>query len=51
MSERKKIYGELCALLTDYEGNGSGVPVETEDLYRMLVKIQNCWEDVITARD
>ena len=46
MNERQAIYDELCRILTDYEENGS-----TEDLYGMLVKIQNNWESVITAQD
>ena len=45
------LYDELCRVLTDYEGNGEdnedkGNP---EPLYKMLVKIQNRWEDIITA--
>lgn len=51
MNERQKIYDELCALITDYEWHGLGVPVGAEDLYAMLVKIQNNWECVITAQD
>ena len=54
MFENKKdIYNELVKLLTDYEH-----PEDVEDyndidweaeLYEMLVKIQNRWEDTITA--
>ena len=39
----RQLYDELCALLTDYEGNG-GTPATAEDLYDMLVKIANNWE-------
>ena len=47
MDDRKAIYDELCRVLTDYEeGEASAA-----DLYHMLVKIQNRWEDVITAQD
>lgn len=50
---KKDIYNELVKLLTDYEH-----PEDVEDyddinweaeLYEMLVKIQNRWEDTITA--
>lgn len=50
-SETKQtIYDELSRVLTDYEGNGD--PDAKDDanmLYSMLVKIQNNWEDTITA--
>ena len=50
---KRDIYEELTALLTHYEH-----PEDYEDyddvdweaeLYEMLVKIQNRWEDTITA--
>ena len=50
---KRDIYNELTKLLTDYEN-----PTDVEDyddyiweaeLYEMLVKIQNRWEDTITA--
>ena len=50
---KEKIYDELTKLLTEYEW-----PDDSEDyierdweaeLYEMLVKIQNRWEDTITA--
>lgn len=49
------IYNELIELLTEYEH-----PEDVEgwedrewetELYEMLVKIQNRWEDTITAED
>lgn len=52
---KKTIYDELSRVLTDYEH-----PEDMEDyndidweeeLYTMLVKIQNRWEDTITAED
>lgn len=46
---REEIYDEMCRLLTDYE-NGSDMVTENE-LYAMLVKIQNNWEDVITVQN
>jgi hypothetical protein len=45
------IYDELCRVLTDYKGNGSGHGASADDLYSMLIKIQNRWEDVITAQN
>jgi DNA-binding protein Fis len=45
---KESIYDEMCRLLTDYEDmNG----VTENDLYEMLVKIQNNWETVITAQE
>ena len=49
MSEREKIYDEMCRLLTDYE-DGSDMVTEHE-LYDMLVKIQRRWEDTITVQN
>lgn len=52
---KRDIYDQLVKLLTDYEH-----PENDEDydeinweaeLYEMLVKIQNRWEDTITAMD
>lgn len=46
MNETKKmIYDELSRVLTDYEAREGS----QEELYNMLVKIQNKWEDTITA--
>lgn len=42
----RQLYDELSALLTDYEGNGSDNPVTIDDMYAMLVKIQNNWEQI-----
>ena len=47
MENKAKIYDEMCKVLTDYE---TGDANET-NLYEMLVKIQNRWEDVITAEN
>ena len=47
--EREDIYNEIVKTLTNYE-----IPEDEEhrtteeDLYLLLVKIQNRWEDVIT---
>lgn len=55
MDRKKQIYDELCRVLTDFEN-----PSDVEDynyidweaeLYEMLVKIQNSWEDIITAEE
>lgn len=45
MNEAKKIYDELSKVLTDYE-DMEGSCTE-EDLYNMLVKIQNNWESIV----
>ena len=51
MARMKKnaIYDEMCHLLTDYEtqiSEGICDGVTEEDLYSMLVKIQNNWEEL-----
>ena len=46
---KQSIYDEMCAVLTEYE-DGSDMITENE-LYAMLVKIQNNWESVITAQE
>lgn len=48
--EREAIYDEICRTLTNYESpeNEQDKPT-AEDLYLLLVKIQNRWEDTITA--
>ena len=45
---KQQIYDELCAVLTDYE---TGPHPSASKLYDMLVKIQNNWEQVITAEE
>ena len=47
MDEQQKIYDELSSVLTDYENDVA----DGEDLYEILVKIQNNWEGVITSKD
>lgn len=47
MNEKEVIYDTLSRVLTNYE---DGYATE-EDLYYMLVDIQNRWESVITAED
>lgn len=48
--EREDIYNEIVRTLTNYE-----IPEDEEyratekDLYLLLVRIQNRWEDTITA--
>ena len=44
MSDSRMIYDEMCRVLTDYEGNGSEAAPVAEDLYDVIVKIQNHWE-------
>lgn len=48
MSEKQKIYDELSMLITNYEEKNDVYP---NDLYDMLVKIQNNWETVITKQE
>lgn len=52
---RQEIYDSLCKLLTDYEHledieDYDNIDWEAE-LYKMLVKIQNRWEDTITVAE
>ena len=51
MSEKEKIYDEICRLLTDYEQANSKNKVLRADFYNLLVKIQNNWESVLTAQE
>ena len=45
--EKNEIYDRMCHLLTDYEHPEDAVsPVTADDLYDMLVEIQNKWEDI-----
>lgn len=52
--QKNAIYDEMCGLLTDYEGmNGEErkSEVTSDDLYTMLVKIQNNWEELTGDED
>lgn len=47
--QKNAIYDEMCYLLTDYEtqiNEGICDGVNEGDLYSMLVKIQNNWEEL-----
>lgn len=47
---KEDIYNELVKILTDYEHpEDCDGAVGEKELYHMLVKIQNRWEDTITA--
>ena len=47
--EREDIYNEIVKILTNYEiPEDEEYRTTEEDLYLLLVKIQNRWEDVIT---
>lgn len=49
--QKDAIYDEMCHLLTDYENEEeAALPVDEEDLYYMLVKIQNNWGE-LTSED
>jgi len=45
--KREEIYDEICRVLTDWEMQDA----VDDDLYNTLVKIQNNWESVITAKE
>ena len=45
--ERRKLYDAISRVLTDYEQGEA----EGEDLYEVLVDIQNNWDEVITAEE
>ena len=47
--EREAIYDEISRTLTSYELSEKDDRSTAEDLYLLLVKIQNRWEDTITA--
>lgn len=51
MSEKQKIYDEICRVLTNYENAEDGDKFTEYELYEMLVKIQNNWETVITVQE
>ena len=47
--EREDVYNEIVKTLTNYEiPEDEEYRTTEEDLYLLLVKIQNRWEDVIT---
>ncbi len=47
--QKKALYDELSRVLTDYETGENGEICES-DLYEMLVKIQNNWDE-LTGED
>ena len=44
---KEALYDEMCRVLTDWETQEA----VDDDLYNMLVKIQNNWETVITRQE
>ena len=49
--QKNELYDELSRILTDYEIPEEGQdPVTEYDLYELLVKIQNNWEE-LTGED
>lgn len=52
-ANKEAIYDEICALLTNYEHpeECEGFEVTKDDLYSMLVKIQNNWEYLTADED
>lgn len=51
--QKEEVYDKMCALLTEYEHpeECEGYEVTAEDLYSMLVEIQNNWEYLIGDED
>lgn len=50
--EVQEIYDKLCRILTDYEMPEDGAdPITEDDLYEMLVEIQNNWEYLTGDKD
>lgn len=47
METKQTIYDEMCRVLTEWETQEA----VDDDLYNMLVKIQNNWETIITATE
>ena len=47
---KQTIYDEMCHIIADYE-NPAFKDTTAENLYRMLVKIQNHWETITTEID
>lgn len=53
-TQKNEIYDEMSGLLTNYEtqiNEGICDGVTEEDLYSMLVKIQNNWEELTGDED
>ena len=49
--QKNDLYDEVCRVLTDYEQqDGEDFIVDADDLYQMLVKVQNNWEE-LTGED
>lgn len=49
--QKNELYDELSRVLTDYERqDGEDFIVDADDLYGMLVKVQNNWEE-LTGED
>ena len=48
--EKNNIYDEMCGLLTDFEEYGDESYELADELYEMLVKIQNNWDE-LTSED
>ena len=49
---QRKIYNQIVAVLTDYE-DGQYVSQQAliDDMYYLLVEIQNSWENVLTISE
>ena len=54
MTDRQKeaLYDRLVRTLTDYEHpDEATIPVDADDLYTLLVDIQNSWDDLVTPSE
>ena len=52
--KKNEIYDEMCHIITDYElfgEEGHETAVDAYELYNMLVKIQNNWEELTSGED
>lgn len=50
--EKEALYDRLCRLLTDYEMPEEGQdPVTEDDLYEMLVEIENSWNELVSEEE
>lgn len=49
---QRKIYNQIVAILTDYEdGQYASQQALIDDMYYLLVEIQNSWENVLTISE
>ena len=50
--KKEELYDRICKTLTDYEHpEEATLPVSIEDMYDLLVDIQNSWDDLTSSED